>query len=169
MERRRITGRNTKLTRIAVLQPVYFEGPAALTTSARAERPAETPATKIQAFALSLNRLHFVIPEMRQHYPGSCQAPAKAFWTVRTTPLAFPGIPWVRENSTGFRGGRTRFAVHLEATPETVRELLENASGDGPFEQDPSMILASLDHCESLPPKLDRVLDNLTGCAGTGT
>jgi GMP synthase-like glutamine amidotransferase len=60
---------------------------------------------------------------------------------------------------------------HLEATEESVRALLKSAAheiGHGAFEQRPGVILASLDHCASLRPLLDTVLDRLAGFAGRG-
>ena len=59
---------------------------------------------------------------------------------------------------------------HLEATEERVRALLKSAHeiGHGAFEQRPGVILASLEHCASLRPLLDTVLDRLAGFAGRG-
>ena len=59
---------------------------------------------------------------------------------------------------------------HLEATEESVRALLKSAHeiGHGAFEQRPGVILASLEHCASLRPLLDTVLDRLAGFAGRG-
>jgi len=59
---------------------------------------------------------------------------------------------------------------HLEATEESVRALLKSAHeiGYGAFEQRPGVILASLEHCASLRPLLDTVLDRLAGFAGRG-
>ena len=58
---------------------------------------------------------------------------------------------------------------HLEATEESVRALVKAAAheiGCGPFEQQPSTILASLNRCAKLRPLLGTVLDRLTGCDG---
>jgi GMP synthase-like glutamine amidotransferase len=57
---------------------------------------------------------------------------------------------------------------HLEATPESVKDLLENGAGEigsGPYEQNRDAILAGTGHCDGLRPLLDRMLDNLTGVA----
>jgi len=59
---------------------------------------------------------------------------------------------------------------HIEATPESAVELLQNAAseiGSGPYEQTPDVIRAGIGNCSSLRPLLDRVLSNLTsGAAG---
>ena len=55
---------------------------------------------------------------------------------------------------------------HMEATEDSVRELLKGAAheiGHGAFEQPPGTILANLNQCASLRPLLDTVLDRLTG------
>jgi len=60
---------------------------------------------------------------------------------------------------------------HMEATETSVNALIEHAAGEiggGPFEQTPSAIAAGTNYCLSLKPLLCRVLDNLTGPAGTG-
>ena len=57
---------------------------------------------------------------------------------------------------------------HMEATEESVRELLNSAAqeiGHGVFEQQPDTILAHLSQCARLRPLLDTVLDRLTGFA----
>jgi hypothetical protein len=57
----------------------------------------------------------------------------------------------------------------MEATEESVRALLKGAAheiGHGAFEQPPHAILADLNHCVSLRPLLDTVLDRLTAFAG---
>jgi GMP synthase-like glutamine amidotransferase len=60
---------------------------------------------------------------------------------------------------------------HMEATPASVAELVQNAAGEigsGPFEQSPDAIRAGIGTCASLEPLLDRVLSNLTRAAGAG-
>ena len=55
---------------------------------------------------------------------------------------------------------------HMEATKESVHALLKGAAheiGHGVFEQQPAEILGGLDHCASLRPLLDTVLNRLTG------
>jgi GMP synthase-like glutamine amidotransferase len=57
---------------------------------------------------------------------------------------------------------------HMEATEESVRALLKGAAheiGHGVFEQQAGTILASLNHCASLRPLLDTVLDRWTALA----
>jgi len=57
---------------------------------------------------------------------------------------------------------------HMEATEESVRALLRGAAheiGHGVFEQQAGTILASLNHCASLRPLLDTVLDRWTALA----
>lgn len=69
-------------------------------------------------------------------------------------------------------GGRVLgLQFHMEATPESVSELVESEAGEigpGDFEQPPGAILACISNCAAIRPLLDRVLDNLTGyaCAG---
>jgi GMP synthase-like glutamine amidotransferase len=61
---------------------------------------------------------------------------------------------------------------HLEATPESVLELVGHAAheiGDGPFEQHPEAIRAGTAHCAALQPLLLQVLDRLTGLLPEGT
>jgi GMP synthase-like glutamine amidotransferase len=58
---------------------------------------------------------------------------------------------------------------HMEATPESVNALIENAAdevGDGPFQQKPDAIRAGLGHCAGLGQHLDRILDRLAGFNG---
>ncbi len=58
---------------------------------------------------------------------------------------------------------------HMEATPDSVNALIENAAdeiGDGPFQQKPDAIRAGLGHCAGLGRHLDRILDRLAGFAG---
>lgn len=53
---------------------------------------------------------------------------------------------------------------HLEATPQSLEELVANASGDigsGPFEQQAAQIVEQKDRCEVLKPLLDHLLDEL--------
>jgi hypothetical protein len=60
---------------------------------------------------------------------------------------------------------------HMEATPESVKDLLDHAGGEiggGRFEQAPDAIRTGTSHCESLRPLLVRVLDNLTRAAAGG-
>jgi GMP synthase-like glutamine amidotransferase len=55
---------------------------------------------------------------------------------------------------------------HMEATEESVRDLLNGAAqeiGHGVLEQQPDTILAHLSQCARLRPLLDTVLDRLTG------
>jgi GMP synthase-like glutamine amidotransferase len=57
---------------------------------------------------------------------------------------------------------------HIEATPESALELLQNAAGEigtGPYEQTPDAIRAGIGNCSDLRPLLDRVLSNLTSDA----
>ncbi len=59
---------------------------------------------------------------------------------------------------------------HMEATPDSVHALIENAAGDigrGPCQQQPDDIHAGLDRCAELLPHLFRLLDNLAGFART--
>jgi GMP synthase-like glutamine amidotransferase len=61
---------------------------------------------------------------------------------------------------------------HMEATPESIKDLLEHAGdeiGNGPFEQAPGAIRTGTGHCESLRPLLVRMLGNLTRAAAGGT
>jgi GMP synthase-like glutamine amidotransferase len=60
---------------------------------------------------------------------------------------------------------------HIEATPESVDGLLQNAAaeiGNGPFEQSPDAIRSGTANCASLFPLLERVLGNLTQGFGQG-
>lgn len=60
---------------------------------------------------------------------------------------------------------------HLEANPNSVRALLENASGEignGPYEQQPDAIIAGIGHCAAIRPHLYDVLDRLTGLGPQG-
>jgi GMP synthase-like glutamine amidotransferase len=60
---------------------------------------------------------------------------------------------------------------HIEATPRSVNDLLQNAAdeiGSGPYEQRPDAIRLGIGNCASLEPLLDRVLSNLTQPAGQG-
>ena len=55
---------------------------------------------------------------------------------------------------------------HMEATKESVSELIANGAGEiggGAFEQHPDAILAGAGQCGALRAHLDHVLDNLTG------
>lgn len=55
---------------------------------------------------------------------------------------------------------------HIEATPESVVELIENAADEiteGAFQQPARAILAETHRCAALRPVLDGVLDALTG------
>jgi GMP synthase-like glutamine amidotransferase len=55
---------------------------------------------------------------------------------------------------------------HLEATPDSVAALIENAASDidgGPYQQRPADILAGAGHCETMRPHLFRLLDALAG------
>ncbi len=69
-------------------------------------------------------------------------------------------------------GGRVLgLQFHMEATPASVKDLLDHAGdeiGNGPFEQGPDAILAGTSHCGSLRPLLVRVLGNLTRAAAGG-
>lgn len=60
---------------------------------------------------------------------------------------------------------------HIEATPASVADLLQNAAdeiGAGPFQQGPDAIRAGIGACASLEPLLGRVLNNLTRAVGEG-
>ncbi len=60
---------------------------------------------------------------------------------------------------------------HMEATPASVADLVQNAAdeiGTGPFEQSPDAIRSGIGNCASLEPFLNRVLGNLTRKAGEG-
>jgi len=60
---------------------------------------------------------------------------------------------------------------HIEATPASVMDLLQNAAdeiGNGAFEQSPDAIRSGIGPCANLTPLLSRVLGNLTRAAGEG-
>jgi GMP synthase-like glutamine amidotransferase len=60
---------------------------------------------------------------------------------------------------------------HLEATPASIEELVENAAGEiggGPYEQSPAAILSRSARCAALRPVLACVLDNLTRLTRAG-
>ncbi len=60
---------------------------------------------------------------------------------------------------------------HIEATPASVMDLLQNAAdeiGSGPFEQSPEAIRSGIGSCANLEPLLERVLGNLTRAASEG-
>ncbi len=60
---------------------------------------------------------------------------------------------------------------HIESTPASVMDLLQNAAGEigsGPFEQSPDAIRSGVGNCGSLEPFLSRVLSNLTRTPGEG-
>ncbi len=60
---------------------------------------------------------------------------------------------------------------HMEATPASVADLVQNAAdeiGTGPFEQSPDAIRAGIGTCATLEPLLGCVLNNLTRAAGEG-
>jgi GMP synthase-like glutamine amidotransferase len=55
---------------------------------------------------------------------------------------------------------------HLEATPDSVAALIENAASDiegGPYQQQPAEIQAGAVHCAEMRPHLFRLLDALAG------
>ena len=84
-------------------------------------------------------------------------------------PLAKSEITQTQAFAVGQRVLGLQF--HLEATEDSVRELLKGAAheiGHGIFEQQLDVILAGLDHCASLRPLLDTVLGRLTGSMGAG-
>jgi len=85
------------------------------------------------------------------------------------TPLASSRITEIQAFAVGQHVLGLQF--HLEATEDSVRELLKGAAheiGHGIFEQQLDVILAGLDHCASLRPLLDTVLGRLTGSMGAG-
>lgn len=60
---------------------------------------------------------------------------------------------------------------HIEATPQGVDDMLQNAVGEignGPFEQSADAIRSGAANCAGLEPLLDRVLGNLTRGFGQG-
>jgi GMP synthase-like glutamine amidotransferase len=160
------------LIRLVVLQHVPFEGPAAIELWAAAR-------------GAGLRAVHVYrgepLPEISQFDmlavmggPMSVNDDKRHLWLDLEIELVREAVSSgkiVLGICLGAQMSVLGLQFHLEATPASVKDLLENGAGEiggGPYEQNPDAIIAGSWHCDGLRPLLDRVLDNLTGVTAKG-